>query len=141
MKVIADRLRGLEQKKDRFFHLYGEEEIDRTMLAKKFAEINEEARRLEQHRDSYTGQKDDLTLKICTAIDELRDQPAAFLATDDLARKSEILRSFADEIKFDGDHVQIVWKKPYSFVMRPGLVGEADPKSPKNQKIPPPKDR
>jgi len=124
LKVIEDRLRGLKEKKTRYFDLFGDEEIDRAMLTEKFAEINEDTKRLEGHRSSYSGQNDRLTIRICEAIDDLRDRPAAFLAAGDLAKKAEIIRTFAEEAVFDGDHVRIVWKKPYSFVMRPGLVGK-----------------
>ncbi len=47
------------------------------------------------------------------------------------------MKAFVEEAVLDGDHTRIVWKKPYSFVMRPGLVPSATgagKKAPKKQK-------
>jgi len=119
---LAAKEKALMKRKSRLYDLYSDNEWDRDLLKAKVDDANQELKKLENYRQSFTTGYDKTILQICDIIDELRDRPAAALATSGHSQ-SEILRELSEGVELyrsegsKGWTARMRWKRPYRFLM------------------------
>jgi site-specific DNA recombinase len=117
--AFATRIAALEQKKDRLLDALIEGAIDdRAALNSKLNQLNLEINAEEKRKKALSVGNDQFLSRIAEVIDYLRDAPRTCLEAP-LAEKVAVFRTLADGVILNGQSAEILWKQPYSFLMRP----------------------
>ena len=114
---INENIKFLEEKKSRFYDLFVDREIDRDMLRKKIDELDGQIARVENGRQSFAMDSGELLGRVCDVIDDMHEQPTAFLAAKDYDEKAEILRAVSTQVVMSKQAATIEWKTPYSHLL------------------------
>lgn len=115
------RISALEAKQEKLLDLYADDKIDRGILNKKIEQYRIEIRLLERQRESLSVDTEKFYIKVVEVIDMFRQLPQIYLEAP-REGKVEILRSMATAIKLDGEDLEILWEKPYSFFVEPQVL-------------------
>jgi site-specific DNA recombinase len=116
------KIQAVYVKKDRLLTALSEGVIeDLAAINKKLMELNREIQRLEQQRGALEVGNDQVMLTIAEIIDKLRDMPLIFLEAP-VEGKMEILKVMASGVILNGEHVEIQWREPFSFLMKDEIL-------------------
>ena len=119
--ALERKLKIIDEQKDRLMQLFGEEGIELDRLKKSLSELDRQTDILEKQREAMAKDKSKTLAEICEAIDALRDRPAEYLRAS-LEDKADILRAMAETVTLSEDGDNILWKAPYSFLMKPAVL-------------------
>jgi septal ring factor EnvC (AmiA/AmiB activator) len=114
---VCENIAFIQEKKSNLYDLFLEREIDRDMLRKKIDELDQQIVRLENGKESFVLDSDDLLKRACDLIDSMREQPTAFLSSGDYYKKAEILRDMSAQVVMSREAATIEWKSPFSHLL------------------------
>ena len=114
---ITREIAKIESEQEELLKLYASKKIPVKILEKTILKYESEIKALENQRKGLQTNNNKFLRQVVEIIDTLRDMPVIYLqATKE--EKAEIIRSMAHGIIVRGDSIQILWKKPYSYLLK-----------------------
>lgn len=116
LAMISRKISQCELEQERLVVELARGEINRDVVRKGIDTYQKQIDNLNKQRQTLSVDHHDFIFKVSDIIDTLRDMPSIYLAAPRLG-KAEIIRSMADGAVIDGDNLELIWKKPYSFLL------------------------
>ena len=117
---ITKRIQEIEFKKDKFYNLYADEDINKDDLKRNLTQLEKEIKKLNKQRELLSNDQEDFVFKVSEVIDDFKNFPSIFKQAS-YELKAKMLCEVAERIVLDGDSLSIYWKKPFSILIKPEL--------------------